>query len=99
MPAYVIVDIHISDPGGYEEYKRTAAATLPPFGGRYLVRGGNTRVLEGAWTPGRLVVLAFPSGAQAEAWWGSAEYAPIRAVRHRCALSSMILVEGIEETG
>jgi len=97
MPAYVIVDIHITDPAEYEEYRRSAAPTLSPFGGRYLVRGGVTAVLEGEWTPGRLVVLAFPSAAQARAWWSSPEYTAIRAIRLRSAVSSMVLVEGVEE--
>lgn len=95
MPAYIIVDIHITDPIVYEDYRRAAAPTLAAYGGRYLVRGGATEVLEGTQAPGRLVILEFPSAAQARAWWSSPEYTPIRAIRHRAADSSMILVEGV----
>lgn len=97
MSAYVIVDINVHEPVEYEEYKRTAAPTLAPYGGRYIVRGGATRVLEGAWTPHRLVVLEFPSAERAFAWWDSPEYRPVRAIRQRTAATSMILVEGIGE--
>lgn len=97
MSAYVIVDINVHEPVEYEEYRRTAAPTLTPYGGRYIVRGGATRVLEGAWTPHRLVVLAFPSMERALAWWDSPEYRPVRAIRQRTTATSMILVEGIGE--
>jgi uncharacterized protein (DUF1330 family) len=95
MPAYIIVDIDVHDTDGYEAYKQAAGPSLAAFGGRYLVRGGASRVLEGGWTPHRMVVLSFPSAERAFAWWDSPEYRPIRAIRERTARTSMILVEGV----
>lgn len=95
MPAYVIVDIRVTDPGGYEEYKCLAAPTVGRYGGRYLVRGGHVEVLEGDWSPGRFVILEFPSVARAREWWDSPEYRPLRAIRQQTAASSMIVVEGV----
>lgn len=95
MPAYVVVQIAIQDPATYEEYKTLAPASIATYGGRYLVRGGASEILEGSWQPKRLVVLEFPSAAQARAWWHSPEYAPAKAVRQRCARTEMLLVEGI----
>jgi uncharacterized protein (DUF1330 family) len=57
MPAYIIVEIDIHDPAGYEEYKTLAGAAVEKYGGKYIVRGGRTEVLEGDWTPKRIVVL------------------------------------------
>src|SRR6266496_2309345 len=57
MSAYVIVEIDILDPAGYEEYKKLASATVEKYGGKYIVRGGRTEVLEGDWDPKRIVVL------------------------------------------
>jgi len=94
MAAYVIVDIHITDPRTYETYKAQAASTVEAFGGRYLARGGNVETLEGDWLPGRTVVLEFPSTQRAREWWGSQVYAPVKAIRHASARSRMILVEG-----
>jgi len=54
MPAYIIAEMNITDPAGYEEYKRVAPPTIAKYGGRYIARGGETAVLEGGWTPGRL---------------------------------------------
>ena len=54
MAAYVIVEIEITDPVGYEEYKKQAAATVHQYGGKYIVRGGKSEVLEGNWKPKRI---------------------------------------------
>jgi uncharacterized protein (DUF1330 family) len=94
MPAYIVVQIAIHDPTTYERYKELAPASIAAYGGRYVVRGGPSEVLEGSWQPGRLVVLEFPTAAQARAWWGSPEYAPAKAVRQRCAQTEMLLIEG-----
>jgi len=42
MPAYIIVEINIHDPKGYEEYKKLAPASLAAFGGEFLIPGGKT---------------------------------------------------------
>lgn len=95
MPAYVIVDIEVTDPVRYEEYKRMAHATVTAHGGRYIVRGGAAERLEGTRSPRRVVVLEFPSAEAAKAWWGSPDYAPAKALRQETASTEMILVEGI----
>jgi uncharacterized protein (DUF1330 family) len=94
MTAYVVVDIHIHDSLRYEEYKRLAAPSVSAFGGRYLARGGAVTTLEGDWTPGRFVLLEFPSAERAREWWSSDLYRPIKAIRHATARSKMILIEG-----
>ncbi len=94
MPAYVVVQISIEDPLLYEQYKALAPPSIAAYGGRYVVRGGHSEVLEGAWQPLRLVILEFPTPAQARAWWSSPEYAPAKALRQRCAQTEMLLIEG-----
>jgi len=68
MFAYVIVEIDVTDPIGYEEYKKQAGATVAQHGGKYIVRGGKTEVLEGDWKPKRIVVLQFESMQRAKEW-------------------------------
>ena len=94
MSALVIVDIEVTDPVLYEDYKRLASASIAAHGGRYLVRGGKSEVLDGTWTPRRLVVLEFDSFEKAKAWRESPEYAAAKKVREGCARSNMIVVEG-----
>ncbi|MBA3659478.1 MAG: DUF1330 domain-containing protein [Gemmatimonadales bacterium] len=94
MPAYVILDIDIHDPARYDDYKRFPQ-TVAPFGGRYLARGGAAETLEGDWTPGRMVIIEFPSTERARAWIESAEYREARETRAAAARSRTIVVEGL----
>ena len=95
MSAYVIADIEITDPAGYDEYRRRVPATVAQYGGRYLARGGAVETLEGDWRPRRLVILEFPSLAQARRWYDSPEYREPRAIRQRCSEGHVILTEGL----
>jgi len=95
MATYVIVDIGVTDAATYEQYKRLAGPTVGQYGGRYLVRGGGTEVVEGDWSPKRLVILEFGSAAQARAWLDSPEYRVAKGIRHRSATTRMVLVEGV----
>ncbi|HEY0140193.1 MAG TPA: DUF1330 domain-containing protein [Thermoanaerobaculia bacterium] len=95
MAGLIIVDIEVTDPVLYEDYKRLASAAIAAHGGRYLVRGGASEVLDGEWTPRRLVVLEFDSVEKAKAWRHSPEYAEAKKVRERCARANMIVVEGV----
>ena len=95
MSAFVIVDIEVTDPVGYEEYKQLAAPAVALYGGKYLARGGKNETLEGEWRPNRRVILEFPTAEQAKAWLNSPEYAPARALRHQYAKSKMVVVDGI----
>ncbi|TFY98561.1 DUF1330 domain-containing protein [Ramlibacter rhizophilus] len=94
MPAYVINDMEVLDPALLDEYKKLSPPTVAQYGGRFLARGGRTEVLEGSWTPRRLVILEFPSIEQARAWAESPEYAPAKALRQRAARSNIVVVEG-----
>jgi uncharacterized protein (DUF1330 family) len=95
MPAYIIVDIEVTDPAKYEEYRKVAPAAIAKHGGRYLARGGQSAVLEGDWRPGRLVILEFPSLEQAKNFYTSVEYTAARRVRAGAARMKLVAVEGI----
>jgi uncharacterized protein (DUF1330 family) len=95
VSAFVIANVTIEDPVRYEDYKRMVPATLVPFGGRFVARGGQVEVLEGDWRPNRLVILEFPSVERARAWWNSAEYAEARALRQATSRGTLLILEGI----
>lgn len=95
MTAYVIAQIEVTDPAQFEEYRRQVPATIATYGGRYIVRGGDSETLEGTWQPKRVVVLEFPDRARARAWWSSQEYAPVKAIRERAARTQLIAIDGI----
>src|SRR4051794_34011947 len=85
MPAYVIVDIKITNPEDYEEYKKLTPSSITAFDGKFIVRGGKTENLEGNWQPQRVVILEFPSVDRAKQWWNSTEYAPAKSIRQKSA--------------
>ncbi len=95
MTAYVIFDIDIHDSGLYKEYAALAPAAVEAYGGKYLARGGHVEKLEGDWTPKRLVILRFESVERAKQWLDSAEYTPVRRLRHQAASSNMVVIEGV----
>ena len=95
MKAYIIADVTITDPKLYEDYKKLTPGSLVPFDGKFIVRGGQTEVLEGTGDTGRIVVLEFPSVEKAKAWYTSDIYAPAKAIRHKASKTKMIVVQGI----
>jgi uncharacterized protein (DUF1330 family) len=94
MSAYVIGDIEVTDPAAYEEYRKQVLAVVTKYGGKFIVRGGRIDSKEGGWNPKRMVVLEFPSLAQAQKWYGSPEYAPLIELRQKAAKGRLIIVEG-----
>ncbi|WP_242928623.1 DUF1330 domain-containing protein [Pontibacter vulgaris] len=96
MPAYIIVDIDVTDPATYDEYKKLTPGSLVPFDGKFIVRGGETEILEGNWQPNRIVVLEFPTVEKAKAWWSSPEYETAKGIRQKASNTNMIVVDGFE---
>src|SRR3546814_12707403 len=78
---YSVANVSVKDEDGYEEYRRQVPATIEKYGGRFIVRGGESEVLEGDWQPGRLVVLEFPNMATLKRWYESEDYQRIIALR------------------
>lgn len=95
MAAYILAEIEITDPVEFDDYRRQVPATLAPYGGRFIIRGGAVETLEGDWAPKRIVALEFPDSAAAKAWWSSHEYAAAKAQRQRSARTRLIVVEGV----
>jgi uncharacterized protein (DUF1330 family) len=95
MAAYLHADIEVTDPATYEEYRRQVPAMIAAHGGRYLVRGGATEVLEGDGVPRRQVILEFPDMARLKAFYHSPEYAPMKALRQRASRGTLVAIEGI----
>jgi uncharacterized protein (DUF1330 family) len=99
MPAYVLVGVDVTDLEPYGEYTRGVPATLEPYGGCFVVRGGEFEVLEGDWPASRIVVLTFPDVEQAKAWHESVEYQAILPIRQRNARTHfMVAVDGVDGT-
>jgi uncharacterized protein (DUF1330 family) len=94
MKAYVIVNVAVRDAERYKDYVKAATPTVAAHGGRYIVRGGRAERLEGSVAVNRVVVLEFPSYAQAKAWYDSDGYRVARAIRRSASKGSLLVVEG-----
>jgi uncharacterized protein (DUF1330 family) len=96
VAAYIIAEVDVQDAPAFDEYRKTVPATLVPFGGRFIIRGGRSETLEGDWTPKRVVVLEFPDFNRARDWWASEEYREPKAMRQRAAMTNLIVIEGYQ---
>ncbi len=91
---YILAEVQVTDPALFETYRPLASASIGAFGGKYLVRGGATEVLEGDGTPGRMVLLEFPSPERAMEWYRSAQYQEALAIRLKAATTEVMALTG-----
>jgi uncharacterized protein (DUF1330 family) len=95
-PAYIIVEMNITDPERYKAYMAQAPACVKAAGGEDLVRGGKQETLEGDWKPHRVAMLRFPSFEQAKAFYDDGPYTEARKLRlGTTEYFNMVLVEGV----
>jgi uncharacterized protein (DUF1330 family) len=94
MAAYVIAEVTVTDPQGFEDYRQMVPATVVQFGGKFVVRGGAIEKLEGNWEPKRLVIIEFESAERAKQWWASEEYREAKALRQRTAQTNLLVIQG-----
>jgi uncharacterized protein (DUF1330 family) len=95
MAAYVIVEIHVTDPVRFEEYKKLAQGSIGGFGGKYIARGGRMEMLESDENYERIVILEFPTLERAKEWWASEKYREAKEMRQLSAKTRMIVVESV----
>jgi uncharacterized protein (DUF1330 family) len=96
MPAYVIASVsEAHDAEALAEYRRRNSEAVAAHGGRFLVRGGDMQVLEGDWSPLRVVVIEFADAETARAWYESDSYQAAIPIRRGASTTDLILVEGV----
>ena len=95
MAAYLLAEIDVTDPAGFEAYRRDVPKLIARFGGRYLARGGAAEVLEGERRLKRTVLLEFPDMATLRAFYGSPEYQPLLALRQASSQSEVLIFDGL----
>jgi uncharacterized protein (DUF1330 family) len=96
IPAYAVGylrDVAFGD--DIIRYMREIDATLEPFGGEFIVHGGQIESVEGEWD-GDLVIIRFPDRASAMAWYGSADYQRILPLRVQNSRSMAAVVDGVK---
>jgi uncharacterized protein (DUF1330 family) len=94
MKAFVIAAETVKDEAMFANYRAAVPATVEPFGGKFIVRGGALTSLEGEWPHPRLVIIEFPSRAAAEGWYKSADYQKIISLRLNSLVGNLIIADG-----
>lgn len=95
MKGYIIGELEITDPAGFQEYRDRLAPMLEKWGAHFIIRGGQLDVLEGEWRPRRLIVIEFPDFPTIRRWYQSVEYAPLIELRQACSEGSFVAIEGV----
>ena len=95
MPAYAVVDVDVHDIADFLVYQKAVAPLLEAAGARYLARGGEYRVYEGDYEPGRLIILEFPSMPAMDEFFNSPSYQALASQREACSSSRVLAVEGL----
>lgn len=96
-PAYYVAEFQATDREAIKPYSAQVESTFRPFGGHFIVRGGEPDVKEGSGAQGRLVIIQFESLKKAQDWYNSAAYQKIIPIRHRAGISRTYIVEGLPE--
>ena len=96
MTAYAVAHMRQARMGPQlVEYLQKIDATLAPFGGRFLVHGGDVEVIENKWQ-GHLIIIEFPDRQQVRGWYNSAAYQAILTLRTDNSEADVIFVDGVE---
>ena len=95
MSGFVIANIDVKDSEAYKEYVGKVVPTIKKFGGEYIVRAGEYKVMEGEWKNPRTVVIKFPNYTKALEWYDSEEYKPIKPIRLKNSIGNMIIIKGV----
>ena len=94
MSGFAIFNIDIKRPKEYEEYVKKVKPIAERYGGEYIIRGGESTIVEGSWAYPRTVVIKFPSYEKALEWYNSEEYKPIKQIRLDNSVANGIIIKG-----
>ena len=95
MSGFVIANIDVKDSEAYKEYVGKVVPTVQKFGGEYIIRAGEYKIVEGEWQNPRTVVIKFPNYEKALEWYDSEEYKPIKPIRMKNSVGNMIIIKGV----
>ncbi len=95
MAGYIIARIDVTDPEKYKKYTAVTPGLIAKYGGRFVVRGGETVTLEGPEETGRVVVIEFDSLDQAKVFYNSGDYQAAIGLRKAASTGQLIAVAGV----
>lgn len=94
MSAYLMAFVRVKDFEAYSrEYTPFAFPLVEKHGGQPLVMTENVDLLEGALPEGRLVIVEFPSLANAKSFYSDPDYQPLIKVRQQYCDSDAVIFD------
>jgi uncharacterized protein (DUF1330 family) len=93
-PAYTIAEIEVTDQATYQEYMKGTSVQVPVAGGRFIVRGGRTFVVNGA-PPKRIVVIQWENFEKAQAFFESEAYRHFIPIRDKSSHFRAFVIDGV----
>ena len=94
MSGYLIAQLNMTDKENFKLYAETVPESVKKFGGKYLVRAGEFKSMQGKWDFTRNVIIEFPTYEKALEWYNSEEYKPVRQIRLDNSVGNFIIVKG-----
>ena len=94
MPAYIIARVEVTDWTRYRQYTNATPEVIARYGGKFIIRGGESVTLEGEPETRRLVVIEFPTLKQAQEFYHSPDYSKVKQLRSGAAIGQFIAIEG-----
>ncbi|GJL83113.1 MAG: hypothetical protein DHS20C01_27470 [marine bacterium B5-7] len=97
MAAFLLADVEVPDMQAYIDcgYIENVPKIAARYGGVYRARGGDMEVLEGDWTPTRMIIIEFPDMESLKALYDDPEYLPYREIRQKLTISKIVAVDGL----
>ena len=96
MPGFYIAEMNVKNQDAYtKEFVPAAEKALQDAGGKFVVRGGNIVVTQGAPPAARIVVLQFASIDRAQGWWNSQAQKEAQVIGDKYATFRSYIVEGL----
>jgi uncharacterized protein (DUF1330 family) len=92
---YWLAQVDVRNPDSYKHYVAALQDVLRKFGGRYVVRAGQTEVVEGK-ARSRIIVIEFASYQVALDCYRSPEYAKAIPQRKPHADVDLLVIEGYD---
>jgi len=97
MSSYLVIDTEVIDEEAFSEFVAKIYDAVSAHNGTFLVRGSDLDVIEGDWTPQRLVIMSFDSDDGAGAFVRSSEYTALEELRLRAVHSKVVVAAGYKD--
>lgn len=90
---YWLVRADITDIEKFKRYASKTPEVLEKFGGKFIIRAGESTLVEGN-TRSRNSVIEFPSYEAAISCWKSDDYQSVKSLREGGAELDVVIIEG-----